>query len=71
MHKAVSDVEKRIDAEDWDVAVQKMCAAGQELVWSFINLYTVNTLGSRDDQINALKNAQLVIPDSTDAYHVI
>lgn len=71
LYKAMTEVEKRIDTEDWDVAVQKMRTAVQELVQSFFNLYTVSMSGSLDDQINALKNAQLISPDSANAYHVI
>ncbi len=71
LYKAMSEVEKRIDSEDWDVAVQKMRTAIQELVQSFFNLYKVSLSGNLDDQINALKNAQLISPDSANAYHVI
>ena len=71
LYKAMIQVEKRIDAEDWDVAVQKMRTADQELVQSFFDLYTVSMSGSLEDQINALKNAQLISPDSANAYHVI
>lgn len=71
LYKAMIEVEKRIDSEDWDVAIQKMRTAIQELVQSFFNLYKVSPSGSLDEKINALKNAQLISPDSANAYHVI
>ena len=71
LYKAMTEVEKRIDTDDWDVAVQKMRTTVQVLVQSFFELYGVDIEGSLDDQINALKKAQLISPESANAYHEI
>ena len=52
LYRAMTEVERRIDNEDWEVAVQKMRTALQELKRCFFSIYGTVPQESLDEQIN-------------------
>lgn len=73
LYNAITEVEKRITSADWDVAVQKMRTAAQILVGEFYYLYSADNIkpDSLYEQLNALKEADLIMPESAEALQEI
>lgn len=69
LYRAMTEVERRIDNEDWEAAVQKMRTALQELIRCFFSIYGTVPQGSLDEQINMLFNAGLISSESASVYH--
>ncbi len=71
LYNSMTAVEERINAQDWDVAVQKMRTAVQTLVSEIYGLYRVMPQGTMEEQINRLKEAELICPETVAAFHEI